>query len=415
MVPSLPVSRPHVTLIQRKKGTGMRVNYRYPAMVTMQRRSASAAWRRLVAMMGQADLPEVSADDAPVAALVVDMGRGEPTALRYYDGRFYRQSTVSEFSERGSRLEHAMGVAICERLLGEKAYTASIAPSGPNGTAYDACWSLWLLARGGTAGLGHVPQVSDSIWAAMKPFDAVKMDAGMLEHWSQVAFEYVSTLIVLDGAIWTPVEEPMMRSELKGIWRTGKLVVEDASCYRNSYGRPSDLPPPYGSADHHSDGIAPLGPYWNPRCRYLSLPDAVNMAAERGEWLGDVLLPEAFTVDHAALQLDRAARVAAASITHILDDLGYVKSGAFGDHQAALKRVTRGRFERVDLEKVRDTLEAFQDHLKAHGGYCGTRDREYLERMDLGLMIADAIAGWEDRPVELALGLDSSANRPRLP
>jgi hypothetical protein len=155
----------------------------------------------------------------------------------------------------------------------------------------------------------------------------------------------------------------MLRSKLQHLNTVAeKYSYDNASCYFNAHGRPSGLPEPYGSNDVAADALYLLHPYWNPRCRYLSLPQAVSLADRNTGWLGDVLLPEAFTVEHEALQIDRSARLATCFIGHINDRFPTPVKKLIA-HQKTLKSVTKVRAEDRDFGMIADVIADFLEYI----------------------------------------------------
>lgn len=379
----------------------MRVNFRYPAMVTTANPGAATAARTLVSMLGQADVPELSTDDAPVAAIVHPIG-----AFRFYEGKLYRQTRWTKFHPRRCGLDREMGRAICERLLDEKAYNAALQPNLGYATGREISWSLWRHSRDrliiDRVETGQHEEFPDELWDKMKPYDPSTMDGDNAAHWSSIATDYVESLIVVDGTIWLPSDEPMIRTALVGLNATSSTVWDDASCYRNGFGRPCDLPPPYGSNEWHSAHVYNLHAYWNPRCRYVPFPQAVVEATDRGMWVGDLLMPEAFTTDHAPLQLERAARVVASCVPHILNDTAYAFHGTFIKHQKALKRLTKSRPIHSESEAIYDALAQLRDDLESLEGRAFALNN-YLEKMNLKPFISEAMTAWEERPISLAI------------
>jgi hypothetical protein len=381
----------------------LHISYRYPALVTAKSRSAGGSWRRIVPMLGRAEISELSADEVPVAAIVSIIDRDGGVPLRFHEGRFYRKSHTLGFDEKESGLERTMGRAICEHLLSDRAQNSSLAPSVPSANGSEVFWSMWEQGRESLRSCRYQRGIPAKMWAACKPFDPVRHDGEMLEHWADVASDYVSSIISIDGCLWTPVDEPMMR------WQAGsnpdEWIYDDTSSYRNAYGRRTDLPAPYGSADCLSDTIDHLHPYWNSRWKFLPLPEVVAAADDATGWLGDVLMPEAFTTDHAGLLLDRAARVSAFTIaraTHYL--IGRMAPGDWSGQQKSLKRVTRGRPGECPFEDIERTLEAFSDLLTQQQNALG----RYNRSENLSGMIDEARERWNNRPIELGNNLGES-------
>ncbi len=386
----------------------MIITFRYPALVTTKARSAASGWRRIVSMTGQAEIPEFSKDDIPVAAIVSISGRDGGVPIRFHQGKLYWRSYETTFRSEEAGLDLAMGHAVCEYLLKERSHNVSLGAS--HGRSF---WTLWEYSRDSLASRRYIPGFSDARWAEFKQFDPKKFDGDMLEHWAEVATEYVSSILSIDGYLWLPVDEPMMRSELISGRPTGphEFVYDDASCYRNGYGRPSDMPKPYGSASFDPDAPHRLHPYWNPRCRYVSLPEAVALADSRTGWLADVLLPEAFTIDHATLQLDRAARVSAFCVSHIINDFSISSFDELATLQKVLKRVTIGCPGDQPSQDLCDVLEQFSDYLRSFDGKPHSALSGYLGSLNLRTLVDGALERWNDRPIELG----NELNRNHIP
>lgn len=385
----------------------MRVTYRYPALVTSAKlRSETVKGRRIVPMLDYDEIPEYSTNDISVAAMVPMAVEDNAITFRFHDGRFYRSTELEVFDERSSGLEQAVGEAIGDHLIQERAYRPMIAPYviGLGDTA-GAIWSLWKKARQTPGSHVDPSYIREATWEAFKPFDADKMNDDLLGKWRDVASGYVKSLLMIDGKLWVPTKEPMMRSELVHSRAVAnRYTFDDASCYLSAYGRPSGLPVPYGSNEVSANALHLLHPYWNPRCRYLSLPQATDIASDKTGWLGDVLLPEAFTVEHDALQLDRAARQATCFIGHLIEESVPTPSRQTLSLQKALRRVTKVPTDERDFEVIAEALAEFTDHISPDNREFSLDADYYIKEYGIREAAMDALDRWNDRTVDIRLG-----------
>jgi hypothetical protein len=334
------------------------------------------------------------------------MRAGAKLELRFHEGRFYRQSADSVFDPGRSGLESEMGTAICDHVLAERQSTASIGPTDDTGGWKSILWTLHDRSRLSQFMKGFHQSVPDSVWTLAKPFDPVKHDGDLLPQWAEIASNYVSSLIVVDGRLWLPVDEPMLAT------RGDEVHFDDASCYRARVNLPHRLPPPFGT---DSGGLGEVGvchTYWDPRWNYMTLPEAVANANRETGWVGDVLMPEAFTIDHAALQLDRAARVSAASINWITDNRSIQAVQLIGNEwhrfQSAFKRLLR-----TEAQKSSDAIEHL---LGEFTGYLASNEmidpdvERFVKRTNIQEMIEKARDRWNDRPVDLGNEFSGTSN-----
>lgn len=382
----------------------MRVTYRYPALVTSAKpRSETVKGRRIVPMLDHAEISEYSSADIAVAAILPSPSVSSNLEFRFHDGQFYKPTDLETFDERSSGLEQAVAEAIGDYLIDERAYKPMIAPYvvGRGDTA-GTIWSLWRKGRQTPGSRVDPSYISEKIWAACKPFDADTMKSDLLERWSEVARDYVTSLLLIDGKLWVPTKEPMMRSQMsQSLPVPHQFTHDDASCYLNAYGRPSGLPQPYGSNGVRSDAIHLLHPYWDTRVSYLSLPQANEISDTKTGWLGDVLLPEAFTVDHETLQLDRAARLAVCFITHLTED--FVPFRNFIGHQKTLKRLTKVRAGDLDFDVLAEALVALNGYISPENGTIQQDVHNYIQRFGIRARVTEALDRWQDRAVDIAL------------
>ncbi|MBY3151379.1 hypothetical protein HFO56_03125 [Rhizobium laguerreae] len=362
-------------------------------------------------MFGTAEIQEMSSDDAPVAAIVPIDRNGSKAELRFHSGRFYRPSSAAGFDPGSAGLESEMGRAICDHILGERMWAAAIGPTADEGGWKSTLWSMHGRARLSQFAKAFHQAVPDSVWELTKPFDPTKHDGDLLPKWAEVASSYMSSLIVVDGRLWLPVDEPMMTM------RENESRCDDASCYRARTNLPYRLPSPFGTDQGKVGEVGVCHRYWDPRWNYMSLLEAVTHANSSTGWLGDVLMPEAFAIDHAALQLDRAARVCAASINWLTDDRGHhvslLKGNEWLQYQSSFKRVLKQETQQPS-DDIEQLLGNFSRHLAGEA-----REHVYVSAFvrstNLPEMIDRARERWNDRPIELgSVGTKDVSRRPSL-
>ncbi|MBY3433574.1 hypothetical protein HFN89_05375 [Rhizobium laguerreae] len=362
-------------------------------------------------MFGTSEIQEMSSDEAPVAAIIPITRNDTNLELRFHDGKFYSQSSNATFDPGSAGLESEMGRAICDHILAERQSVASIGPTDDTGGWRSILWEMHERTRLSQFRKSFHLSVPDSVWAIVKPFDQTKHDGDLLQKWAEMASDYMSSLIVVGGRLWLPVDEPMVAM------RGGEVNLDDASCYRARTNLPYRLPPPFGTDKGKMGEVGVCHRYWDPRWTYMSLPEAVTHANSSTGWLGDVLMPEAFAIDHAALQLDRTARVCAASINWLTDDRGHhvslLKGNEWLQYQSSFKRVLKQE-TRQSSDDIEHLLSNFSRHLAGEA-----REHLYVSAFvrstNLPEMIDRARERWNDRPIELgSVGTKDVSRLPSL-
>ncbi|MCS4089321.1 hypothetical protein [Rhizobium sp. BK176] len=335
----------------------------------------------------------MSSDEVPVAAMAT-INSGQPeTELRFFGGRFYRRSSATTFEAGSCGLEGEMGRAICDHLIDERMSAAAIGPGDDGAGWKKQLWRMHKEARLSQERKSrNLSAVPDELWALTKPFDPVKHTDELLPKWADAAAAYVSSLIVVDGRLWLPVDEPMLAI------KDGYALYDDASCCRAKNNIPSKLPSPFGTDKGPLGKTGDCHPYWDPRYSFVSFLEAVEDPSIPINGPCDVLMPEAFTVDHASLQLDRAARVAAASIDWLL------KESDLLFFQSSLKRMLKPG-SRSTLDAVDVVLGELSHHLIRRSGEPAIA--HLLRKTQIQGLIERARFRWNDRPVELGNDLGS--------
>lgn len=355
-------------------------------------------------MFGCSEIRELSADDVPVAVTATIMCGQPETELRFYEGRFYRQSKAATFEPGSYGLEGEMARAICEHLIAERMSAAAIGPGDDKIGWRQPLWLMHKDARRSLAMKSRTLSVPDALWAITKPFDPSRHSDELLSTWADVAANYMSSLVLVDGRLWVPADEPMFAIT------ENSALYDDASCYRAKNDRPSKLPSPFGTDKGALGDVCDYHPYWDPRYSFVTLLEAVEDRNIPINGPCDVLMPEAFTLDHASLQLDRAARVAAASINWLTDEVTLVKGSDWMYFLSAFKRFLRPGSPST-LDDLEHLLGEFSDHLarravELDGGY-------FLRETRLQEMIESARSRWNDRPVELGSDLGIQPRGPK--
>ncbi|MCS4088579.1 hypothetical protein [Rhizobium sp. BK176] len=386
----------------------MRFDYRFPALANTTRRIGSQARKQIVSVPGVADIPEVSSEEAPVAAVFSVEERDGGQKFRYRGDRFYMQATRfgQPDTEASVGLEATMLAAICEQLLADREHNTSLYPRHLK----TQLWAEWSRDLTQPRIPGSFARLPNWAWGMLPPFDAANHGAGELTTWERRASDYVSSLIVVDGKIWCPVEEPVMRWSYTSTH--DDYVFDDVSAYRNRSGRPSEMPSPYGSVSNGSHAARTLSPYWSAHWRYMSLPEALDSAHGEEDWLCDIHMPEAFTTDHAALRMDRAARLSVVSIKRAINlGPGTVirRSSDVGKHYQALRLLTKGTeiSDGDDLEPALDQFRAFAESLSEQD-YLGYS----LQKSGICLLVKEALRSWRDRTI--SVDFSGQAYQPRL-
>lgn len=151
--------------------------------------------------MGRAEISELAPDEAHIAAVVSISGRDGGIPLRFHQGKFYKESIQTRFDTGSSGLETALGYAICEHMISERASAASIGPFYQGGAWEQILWSMWGIERQSQRVRRCQQAVPENIWAATKSFDPNKQDGDMLSHWADIASNYVSSVLSIEGKL----------------------------------------------------------------------------------------------------------------------------------------------------------------------------------------------------------------------
>jgi hypothetical protein len=314
----------------------MLINYRYPALVWGQVGSAKIVRPIMVAMHGRTEIEDVKFADAPLAATIyMYYGKVE---YRYYRERLYRRSAEVGSDEYRSGLETHMASKIadvCRRPVGK-----DIQPWPNEATA---CLRNVVLARDNFRTVrGDYTMITGGEWSAMASLSALSSyDPTNVEHWASVASDYVGDLIVIDGDLWIPVEEPIL-AVVNRAAPSANFV--DASIYNGRYESPKDQPPPFGRRSGFTSH------YWNPEIRFYSILEldallegqtGAQISDENLQWLRkpDIFIPSAFARDYPEKELDRAARVVVAEVHDFCKEAYGVKTIHGGRTPAVLRNI----------------------------------------------------------------------------
>jgi Holliday junction resolvase len=385
------------SLLSVTKDIIVRFNYRFPALVKTTRRIASQARKQIVSVQGTADILELSSEEAPVAAVFSVHERDGGRQFRYRGDRFYMQATRlgQPDTATSTGLEATMLSAICEHLVNDREHNATLYPRYLKNPLW-AEWNRNLMQPRIPENFAHLPEYA---WKMMSPFDPANHGDDDLAMWEQHATSYVSSLIVIDGKVWCPVEEPLLRWSYTSSY--DDYVYDDLSAYHSRSGRPSEMPSPYGRATNHSHEGRTLPLYWYPHWRYMSLPEALASAHGEENWVCDINMPEAFVTDHAALRMDRAARLSVVEMKRAV----YVGPGTvirdssdLGKHYRALRSLTQSG-ENADGDDLEPALESFLAFAESQGedDYVG----HSFQRSGIRLLVREALRSWRDRTISI--------------
>ncbi|MBY3155201.1 hypothetical protein HFO56_23040 [Rhizobium laguerreae] len=291
-----------------------------------------------------------------------------------------------------------MLVAICEQLLDNRDHNATLHPRHTKGELW-AAWNSDLMQPRIPGSFKNLP---DWAWRRISPFDPSRHEAEDLAEWERRAQAYVSSLILIDGEIWCPVEEPILRWSYTSSY--DDYVYDDISAYRSRFGRPSEIPLPYGRVSNGSHGASVLPSYWFAHWRYLSLPEAVANTHGDEDWICDVRMPEAFNTDHAILRMDRAARLSVVEIKRavgVWPGTAIRENTELGKHYQSMRRVTV-KPETPDGDELEPALEGFLAFAERQG------ENDYLghvfQQSGIRLLVKEALRSWRDRPVDIGFG-----------
>lgn len=385
----------------------MYFDYRYPALAAVKSGARTLASSRLVGMSGTAVVQEITADEAPVAVQMVSpkrAGRASVFSFRTYGGRLYKRAKA--FDQENSGLDRFMAHAICDRLLAEKAQGAGL------GSQYAKSLLWQLYSDNGDDGTHR--QNRDTFfapfWDELPVLDRARFDETSAEEWSALASGYAESLIAIDGVLWVPSDEPMMRCRVGG--HPEDNYFADTSVYRKAYGRTSDLPSPYGRDDTRQDTIDSLHLYWDATWLYVPLTEAAELSAASASWKCRVILPEALTTDHATALLDRAARLAVLNLPRIEDRAGAAvmrMNDEIYRHYISLRRITKARAGEYSGDELDAALEGLSDYL---GSKADDVVGGFMSRANVPDLIDTARQRWAERTIDMVEAFSGTARLP---
>lgn len=348
----------------------MRITYSFPALNSVLRRSAAQPSLHLVNGVCTTHVAELSDAEAPVAAVVEMAERDGGQNVRFYNGRFYHRTHSADPVVALGKIELVNYRAIGDRLVELRKDDAALHPRSARG----AIKNIWIAARD-NKGLPHTYErhrISTTVASEMAAFDPSKHDEDEFSRWRTYAGELASSLIIVDGEFWHPIDEPMLA---KISMRANSWTYEDAAVYRSRGGRSKDMPKPYGRGPTLYPGMGRGPRYWNADFKFVSLPEAENTSDAKTGWVFEVLMPEAFTNDVLYLELDRAARLAVAAMTDAVAcselDSFIRRDEELAWHRKILLNLTKRSSLPATSEELEVALSSFSKYIAA-----GSRDRK---------------------------------------
>lgn len=392
----------------------MQFIYTFPAMTTALRRSAAQAALCMVKGSASATVKELSRFEAPVAASISIVRRDGGRDFRFYDGRVY-VSVLGGISAAMRHIDGQIISAIGDALVEQRKHAAAIQPR----SLRPFVWQLWSYGRNtleppSTYAAEMLPA---AIFEDMKPFDARRHDEPQFEYWRTYADELVSQLILIDGEVWRPTPEPVLRWGVRGAWINWDY--DDAGVFDLWKGRPKDLPKPYGQGGLPGFLGQFLGSkrYWLASNRFVSLPEADALASDYGVKGGfRLLMPEAFTVDIHKHEMNRAARLAVAAMKEAVDtsdENSFIRQDDdLAHHYRVLSKLTSGKNGYRGPEELEDALTAFVHYSQAKLASPYHNGSKFSGDASVGPMARDILARWNNREVSLDFVAGPTAPRP---
>lgn len=181
----------------------MRVDYRYPAVVQGTPRHRRSPRDVLTLLSSSVDIPEIAAEDAPVACAVEWETRA--FEYRHRDGKFYRAVSGRQAFEAG----------VCFRVMTELA-----AALPPRKGVIDPVGAETIMRTFPS----HLQRLTHSLqpyqqlgWIDPDSSMVCRMEAladvdiGQAERSTELAAEYASEAFLLEGEVWMSVPEPHFR------------------------------------------------------------------------------------------------------------------------------------------------------------------------------------------------------------
>lgn len=390
----------------------MKFSYSYPALIRCVPPGCRTRKSVFVVESDVADIPVLDADEVPVACAFWLGGRSH--VYRYRDGAFYVPAGAARFRQDGvGRMPRGALAAIELSLVMD-----ADADAGGNGrdvwpsTAYRHI-SMVSVYRGSRDPLeGDMLRVHDTGDEAREfgrkhvfPLAELgKIDADDLEFWRARSKERAEASFVFDGEMWTRAAEPYI------MLRRCDTMCDchcDADMYRFPSSRFANLPRPFGTLDR------PLGLYFEDLTRTLPFseldraaaamdasPDHVRLPYFAGQRQSlsrvEVSMPEVFGHGHAALELDRQARIAVSSERWL-----HKRSQQAMDFEGNVSRAVRRVKARLPVpggvvtDAMADALDGYADAL-ASGS---SPDFEPLSKN-----LRELVSDWRSRPISLEGG-----------
>lgn len=381
----------------------MRITYSYPALTTVQRRSASQPWLRIVKADGSAMVDEYSSEDIPVAAVVSVVDRDGGERIRFHEGRFYLNTHSSDIDSAVHQTNMVATRAIADSLVEGRKHLAAIHPK----EIRRPLWNLWLAGRDNLS----IPAsfrsafLSPATLTELPEFNPAKHDRAEFDLWARHHLSLVSEIIMIDGEVWLPIKEPILNNHISMPY---EWSYDDVAVYDMRKGRPGDLPAPFGKRITTRPDGSWDSRYWRPGFKFVSLPEAEELGANWSKWLCDVMMPEAFTADILSLEMDRAARLAVVAIrdqiarSNVNDFIR--RDDQLSAHMKALSRLVKGTKEIRSAEEIEGPLSRFLAYTLADVRSPYHNGNKFRGRGSVSEMMKDVLTRWYDRPVSLELG-----------
>lgn len=371
----------------------MKFDYRFPALVSALPRGKRARRNVLALLAGEADIPEIAPDEAPIACTFE--WKGAVHAFRYADGGFYLATSASRFD--GSWSSWAQDILylrlFCEIAAGSERQDARVWPDEDSDTLADLCSAA---GHGLYASLlclpGRLPAMVDiSTFSEPDPED--------IRYWTERAGEFASMGLLIGGQLWTRVPEPLL--EVNG----DRIQLANMAVYGHVSNRLLPLPAPFGPSDLCLDKYWQSSSCYFPVSEFESVRDA--SATNRASTLlssTDLAMPEVFGRDMFFTELERRSRLAVADAREKLFDRFSWVSGVPVAMRNTYRDIRDAVHPRtgvpVDGDVLADMLETFlsgwRDH--THRALYGKpmSFSESVNALELGFQAVDR---WRERPI----------------
>jgi hypothetical protein len=228
---------------------------------------------------------------------------------------------------------------------------------------------------------------------------------GDTEHWTRVAESHMDSLLVIDGHVWVPVPEPLLRLHTNIDVFAARVTSASVYSARSRHSR--DLPRPFGR-----QSLYQAFEYWSSHTVMESFLDVGSLNGrsirDMPEW--DVHMPSAFDVSHPEKEIIRMAGALVVDLFNYAkgrpqnEKMPHEVQALYGDMYSSLS----GEGGHVDFETLETSLEGMLMVLKPTAfspPRFGPREWRSEDGRIAGMVsaIERTLERWRERTVELEL------------